>query len=115
MCGPGDSLNGIESTAPSEDATTTSTNSVYPGGAPRADFGLLIAGVTLVGIGGILGLTGLSVGVVAVLKAFRRTIRESDVPPTELAKRKLAQALAAATAGATAGAGAWRQGSQIEH
>jgi len=91
------------------------TNSVYPGDAPRADYGLLIAGVTLIGIGGVIGLTGLSVGILAVLKAFRRTIRESDVPPTELAKRKLAQALAAATAGAAAGAGAWRQGSQPDH
>lgn len=69
----------------------------------------------MIGIGGILGLTGLSLGIITVLKAFRRTMRESDVPPTQLAKRKLTQALGAATAGATRGVEAWRQSSPTEH
>lgn len=86
-----------------------------PGAAPKSDYGLLITGATLFGVGGILGLTGLSIGIIAVLKAFRRTLREADVPPTQLAKRKLTQAVGAATAGASAGAEAWRKSRPIEH
>lgn len=58
----------------------------------------------LVATRSVVGLRPLTPGA-GLLKAFRRTIRESDVPPTELAKRKLAQALADATAGAAADIG----------
>jgi hypothetical protein len=96
--------------AESEDETMSTHRQGHLSGAGKADYGLLITGATLVGIGGVLGLTGLSLAIITVLKAFRRTLRESDVPPTELAKRKLAQALAAAAAGAAAGTDAWRHG-----
>lgn len=57
-----------------------------PKGTLRPDHGLLVTGVTLVAFGGILGLTGLSMGIIA------------------MARLKVAQARAATTAGSTA----WR-------
>lgn len=101
--------------AESDDEIMTVLSQGHLSGARKADYGLLITGATLVGVGGVLGLTGLSLGIITVLKAFRRTLRESDVPPTELAKRKLAQAIAAATASAAAGTDAWRHGRRTEH
>ena len=101
--------------AESEDKIMTTVGEGRLSGARKADYGLLITGATLVGVGGVLALTGLSLGIITVLKAFRRTLRESDVPPTELAKRRLAQAFAAATAGAAAGTDAWRHGRLTDH
>ena len=75
---------------------------------PQLNSRLLLSGVLLMGIGGVIGLVGLAVGSSAVLAAGRRWVRQMEVPPGELAKRKLAQARAATAAGV----GAWRDGQQ---
>lgn len=64
----------------------------------------LISGAILIGIGGMAALAGLIIGGSHVLAATRQWVREMDVPPSELAKAKWAQARAAASAGASA----WR-------
>jgi hypothetical protein len=66
----------------------------------------LMTGGGLVVAGGILMLAGVLVGGVHVIMATRQWIREMDVPPSEAARLKLAQAKAAAQAGASA----WQNG-----
>jgi hypothetical protein len=66
----------------------------------------LITGAVLIGIGGMAALAGLIVGGSHLLAATRKWVREMEVPPSDLAKAKWAQARAAAAAGATA----WRTG-----
>jgi membrane protein implicated in regulation of membrane protease activity len=68
--------------------------------------GPLIVGAALLGGGVMLALAGLAVGSAHLLSATRRWVDEMDVPPSELAKLKWAQAKAAAAAGA----GAWQNG-----
>jgi hypothetical protein len=75
---------------------------------PRLNSKLLLCGVLLMGIGGVIGLTGLAIGSSAVLAAGRRWVQQMEVPPSELAKIKWAQAKAATAAGV----GAWRDGQQ---
>jgi hypothetical protein len=65
----------------------------------------VLAAAVLIGIGGLLGLVGLSVGSAAMVAACRRWYRRVDLPPHELARLKWEQARAAAGAGA----GAWQQ------
>jgi len=73
---------------------------------PQINGKLLLSGVLLMGIGGVIGLTGLALGGSAVLAATRRWVRQMEMPPSELAKQQLSRARAAAMAGA----GAWRDG-----
>jgi len=70
----------------------------------------MLTGAGLVGVGGLIALAGLAVGGFHLLGAIRRWVEEMEVPPSQLAKIKLAQAKAAAVAGAAAGAGAWQNG-----
>jgi hypothetical protein len=72
----------------------------------RLRSGPLLTGTGLMGAGALLALAGLAVASVHVLAATRRWIQEMDVPPSELARLKWAQARAAAAAGA----GAWQNG-----
>ena len=69
---------------------------------------LLIGGGVLVGIGGLLGFTGMVLVGSALLSATRRWMNQLDPPASELARRKWRQARAAAYAGADA----WRNGPQ---
>ena len=64
----------------------------------------LITGAVLIGVGGMVALAGLIVGGSHLLAATRQWVREMEVPPSEVAKAKWAQARAAASAGASA----WR-------
>jgi hypothetical protein len=66
----------------------------------------LVTGGGLVVAGGLLMMAGVLVGAVHVFLATRQWVREMDVPPTEAARLKLAQAKAAAAAGASA----WQNG-----
>jgi hypothetical protein len=66
----------------------------------------LVTGGTLIAVGGAIALAGLVIGGAHVIAATRQWIKEMDVPPSELAKLKLAQARAAASAGADA----WQNG-----
>jgi hypothetical protein len=73
---------------------------------PELRTGPLITGAALVGAGTLLALAGLAVGGSHLLSATRRWIREMEVPPSELAKIKWAQAKTAAAAGTAA----WQNG-----
>ena len=66
----------------------------------------LMTSAALVGVGAVLVMAGLAVGGVHLTSATRRWVREMEVPPSELAKLKWAQAKAAALAGAAA----WQNG-----
>ena len=66
----------------------------------------LVTGGTLIAVGGAIALVGVAIGGAHLISATRQWIREMDVPPSELAKLKLAQARAAASAGADA----WQNG-----
>lgn len=70
----------------------------------------LVTSAALVGAGTLVVLAGLAVGGSHLLVATRRWVREWEVPPSELAKIKYAQAKAAVTAGSSA----WQNGSQPE-
>jgi hypothetical protein len=72
----------------------------------QVDSRLLVGGMVLMGVGSALGLAGLALASSAVFAASRRWVREMDVPPSELARQKWAQARAATSAGI----GAWRDG-----
>jgi hypothetical protein len=72
--------------------------------------GPLITGAVLIGAGAVVALAGLAVGGSHLLSATRRWIQEMDVPPSEVAKLKWAQARTAATAGTAA----WRNGAQAD-
>ncbi|MGO9784490.1 MAG: hypothetical protein ACLPKE_23760 [Streptosporangiaceae bacterium] len=72
--------------------------------------GPLITGAVLIGAGVVVALAGLAVGGSHLFSATRRWIQEMDVPPSEVAKLKWAQARTAAAAGTTA----WRNGVQAD-
>ena len=74
----------------------------------RANRRLLVGGAVLVGIGGLLGFTGMALVGSALLSATRQWVNQLQEPPSEIARRKWRQARAAATAGAEA----WRNGPQ---
>jgi hypothetical protein len=65
---------------------------------------LIVGGGVLIGIGGLLGFTGMLLVSSAIVSAARQTVDQLERPPSELAKRKWQQARAATTAGAKA----WR-------
>jgi hypothetical protein len=71
---------------------------------------LLVGGGVLVGIGGLLGFTGVVLVGSALLSATRQWIDQLERPPSEIARRKWQQAKAAASAGAAA----WRNGPQTQ-
>jgi hypothetical protein len=85
-------------------ATTKSSS------GPQVRSGPLVTGGSLVAAGAVLALAGFVVGGAHLMVAIRQWIKEMEVPPSELAKLKLAQAKAAAAAGASAGADAWHDG-----
>jgi hypothetical protein len=83
-----------------------SANPNQKGNMPDFRTGPLITGAALVGAGAMLALAGLAVGGSHLFAATRRWIREMEVPPSEVAKLKWAQARTAAAAGTAA----WRNG-----
>ena len=64
----------------------------------------LAGGGVLIGIGGLLGFTGMLLVSFAIVSAARQRVNQLEQPPSELAKRTWQQARAATTAGAKA----WR-------
>jgi hypothetical protein len=81
-------------------------NTTKGSSGPQVRSGPLVTGGALVAAGGVLALAGLLVGGAHLLVAVRQWIKEMEIPPSELAKLKLAQAKAAAAAGADA----WHDG-----
>jgi hypothetical protein len=65
---------------------------------------LIAGGGVLIGIGGLLGFTGMLLVGSAIISAARQRVNQLEQPPSELAKRTWQQARAATTAGAKA----WR-------
>ena len=64
----------------------------------------LIVGGVLIGIGGLLGFTGVLLASSAIVSAARRRVNQLEQPPSEVARLRWQQARAATTAGAKA----WR-------
>jgi hypothetical protein len=62
----------------------------------------IVVGAVLIGVGGLIGMSGLIVGSTAIMSATRRWFRELEVPPSEVVKQKLGQTRAATVAGASA-------------
>ena len=75
----------------------------------QVDRTLVIGGGVLVGIGGLLGLSGMVLVGSALLSATRQWVDQLERPPSEVARRTWQQARAAVSAGAEA----WRNGPQI--
>ena len=82
--------------------------------ASRGDLQLswrrIAGGGVLIGIGGLLGFTGMLLVGSAIVSAARQRVNQLEQPPSELAKRKWQQARAATTAGAKA----WRNSPAAE-
>jgi hypothetical protein len=83
-----------------------SANTEKRNSLPTFRSGLLITGGALIGAGALIALAGMVVGGTHVVAATRRWVQEMEVPPSELAKIKWAQARTAAAAGAAA----WQNG-----
>jgi hypothetical protein len=66
----------------------------------------IAGGGLLIGIGGLLGFTGMLLVSSAIISAARQRVNQLEQPPSELAKRTWQQARAATTVGAKA----WRNG-----
>ena len=66
----------------------------------------IAGGGVLIGIGGLLGFTGMVLASAAIVSAARQRVNQLEQPPSELAKRTWQQARAATAAGAKA----WRNG-----
>jgi hypothetical protein len=62
----------------------------------------MVVGAVLIGVGGLIGMSGLIVGGTALMSATRRWFRELEMPPSEAVKHKLGATRAATVAGATA-------------
>jgi hypothetical protein len=67
---------------------------------------LAVGGGVLIGVGGLLGFSGIMLLTSAIVSAARRWVKQLEVPPREMAKQRWQQAKAATTAGAET----WRRG-----
>jgi len=65
---------------------------------------LMVGGAALIGAGGVLAATGILLGTYAVVTATRQWMKQLEVPPSEIARRRLHQARSAGAAAAEA----WR-------
>jgi hypothetical protein len=83
-----------------------SSNTQKSSNLPQLKTGPLITGAGLVAVGGLIALAGLAVGGAHLISATRRWVDEMEVPPSEVAKLKWAQAKTAAAAGTAA----WQNG-----
>ncbi|MGA3153531.1 MAG: hypothetical protein ACLPN6_10835 [Streptosporangiaceae bacterium] len=77
-----------------------------PGSGFSVSTGPLMTGGALMGIGALFGVAGLVLSGSALIRAVRQWVQEMDMPPSEVARAKWAQAKAATSAGASA----WQNG-----
>jgi hypothetical protein len=84
------------------------SNGENRGSGPQYRAAPLIISAALIGTGTVIVLAGLAVGGGHLLSATRQWVNEMEVPPSELARIKWAQAKAAMSAGAQA----WQDGTQ---
>jgi hypothetical protein len=75
---------------------------ISPVGKFQVNSAPVVVGAVLIGVGGLIGISGVIVGGTALMSAARRWFRELEVPPSEAVKHKLGQTRAATVAGATA-------------
>ncbi|HEX3513510.1 MAG TPA: DNA-formamidopyrimidine glycosylase family protein [Trebonia sp.] len=75
---------------------------------PQFESAPLVTGAALLGAGALIALIGLAVGGGHLVAATRRWVREMEVPPSELARQKWAQARTAVDAGTSA----WQNGTK---
>jgi hypothetical protein len=87
-----------------------STSTEQSSSWPELRTGPMITGAALVGAGALIALAGLAVGGSHLFAATRRWIRDMDVPPSEQARIKWAQAKGAAAAGTAA----WQNGASAQ-
>ena len=73
-----------------------STSTQQSSSWPELRTGPIVTGAALVGAGALIALAGLAVGGSHLFSATRRWIREMEVPPSEQARIKWAQARSAA-------------------
>jgi hypothetical protein len=78
------------------------TNDQNPAGGPQLRSGPMIVSAALVGGGSLLAAAGIAVGGVYFVSAIRRWVKAMEVPPSELARIRWAQAREAVLAGADA-------------
>jgi hypothetical protein len=83
-----------------------STSTQQDSSWPELRTGPIITGAALFGAGALIALAGLAVGGTHLFAATRRWIQEMEVPPSEQARIKWAQAKSAAAAGTAA----WQNG-----
>ena len=83
-----------------------STNTENNNSWPEVRTGPIITGAALFGAGALIALAGLAVGGTHLFAATRRWIQQMEVPPSEQARIKWAQAKTAAAAGTAA----WQNG-----
>ena len=76
---------------------------------PQLQSAPLITSAAMVGAGTLIALAGLAVGGGHLITATRRWVSEMEVPPSDLARLKWAQARAAYAAGSSA----WQNGSRV--
>lgn len=68
----------------------------------RMKLRVMIAGGALIGIGGLISVTGATMAASALVAAARQRVRDMETPPSELARLRWSQAKVAAMAGADA-------------
>jgi hypothetical protein len=85
--------------------TVSSASSDQSGTWPQLESGPLLTGGILIGVGGVIALTGLAIAGTHVAAATRSWIQELEIPPGELARLKWEQAKTAAASGAAT----WRE------
>jgi hypothetical protein len=84
------------------------TNSQVSQPKLQINTGQVVGGAILIGIGGIMALTGLGVAGTALVTAYRERIGQMDVPPSELARHHWGRVKAATAAGLAE----WNNGAQ---
>lgn len=82
------------------------SNGESPANGPQFKTAPLVTSAVLVGAGALIALAGLAVGAAHVASATRQWIDDMEVPPSEQARQKWAQARTAMAAGAAA----WQNG-----
>ena len=75
---------------------------------PQFESAPLVTGAAMLGAGALIALIGLAIGGGHLVAATRRWVKEMEVPPSELAKQKWAQARTAVEAGTSA----WQNGTK---
>lgn len=102
QAGQGNHPGGMMSGGRRADTVGAMTETTKTTGGMQVRSGPLVSGAALVGVGGLIALVGVAIGGFHLLWALRKWVNAMDMPPSELAKQKLAQAKAAASAGADA-------------